>query len=142
MLYFRISIIRKNNLNKGYTKGEKIFIKVNAVSANWMVKQGDNSDGYYYPATITDSEHAKKGMTGNCDMYPNVVLELLRELVYEAGVDQKDIAIGDPLAHIYGHVYDIWHDEFPDVVYVDRSIANSWKNNDSCLNKRSCLLFR
>ncbi len=113
---------KKTQSDKGYTKGEKIFIKVNAVSSNWMVKQGANSDGYYYPTSVTDSEQAKKGLTGNCDLYPNLVLELLRELVYEAGVEQKDIAIGDPLAHIYGHVYDIWHAEFPDVVYVDRSI--------------------
>jgi hypothetical protein len=113
---------KKNQSDKGYTKGEKIFIKANAVSSNWMVKQGANSDGYYYPSNVTDSEQAKQGLTGNCDMYPNLVLELLRELVYEAGVDQKDISIGDPLAHIYGHVYDIWHSEFPEVVYVDRTI--------------------
>jgi hypothetical protein len=119
---FRAFNKKKINADNGYTKGEKIFIKVDGVSANWMVKQGNNSDGYYYPATLLESENAKKGMTGNCDMYPSVVLELLRELVYEAGVDQKDIAIGDPLAHIYGHIYDIWHNEFPDIVYIDRSV--------------------
>ncbi|MBK9389603.1 MAG: DUF362 domain-containing protein [Bacteroidetes bacterium] len=46
-------------------------------------------------------------------------------MVYEAGVDQKNISIGDPISHIFGHNYDIWHNEFPDVVYVDKTSENS-----------------
>jgi hypothetical protein len=45
---------------------------------------------------------------------------MLRELVNVAGIRQSDISIGDPIAHIFGHNYSIWHAEFPDVVYVDR----------------------
>ena len=41
------------------------------------------------------------------------------------GVEQKDISIGDPISHIFGHNYDIWHAEFPDIVYADRMSENS-----------------
>jgi hypothetical protein len=74
---------------------------------------------------MTDSDRAKQGLEGTCETYPNMVLELLRELVNEAGVDQKDISIGDPISHIFGHNYDIWHAEFPDVVYCDKMSDNT-----------------
>ncbi len=49
-----------------------------------------------------------------------VALEIIRELVYVVGVDEKDIAIGDPIGHIYNYNYEPWSNEFPDVVYIDK----------------------
>jgi hypothetical protein len=51
---------------------------------------------------------------------PYIVLELLRELVNELGVNQADISVGDPMTDIYGHNYDVWSKEFPGVAYIDK----------------------
>ena len=45
---------------------------------------------------------------------------MLRELVNVAGIRQQDIIVGDPISHIFGHNYSVWHAEFPDVIYIDR----------------------
>jgi len=55
---------------------------------------------------------------------PYAVLELLRELVNETGVDQADISVGDPMDPIYAHNYNVWVKEFPNVKYLDRSSTN------------------
>ena len=116
---------RKNSADRGYSKGEKIFIKINQGTANGKLRPDDIKNGFYIPKRMTDSDRAMQGLEGTCETYPNVVLELLRELVNEAGIEQKDISIGDPISHIFGHNYDIWHSEFPDVVYVDKTSENS-----------------
>jgi len=116
---------RKSKGEKGYSSGEKIFIKINQGTANGKLRPDDIKNGFYIPSKLTDSERANNGLEGTCETYPGVVLELLRELVNEAGVDQKDISIGDPISHIFGHNYDIWHAEFPNVIYVDKSFENS-----------------
>jgi hypothetical protein len=116
--------IKKNKTDKGYTKREKIFIKINQTTLNWILTQEEKDKGYYLPTRLTEGEKAKKSMDGTCETIPDIVSELLRELVNEVGIDQKDIAIGDPLVHIFGHLYDIWVAEFPEVVFVDRSSTN------------------
>jgi hypothetical protein len=112
---------RKGRKGNGYTAGEKIFIKINQGTANGKLREREWKTGFYVSKRITESEEAKNGFAGTCETYPNLVLELIRELVYVVGVDQKDIAIGDPISHIYGHNYDVWATEFPEVVYVDKS---------------------
>jgi hypothetical protein len=122
---FRNFNLRKNRENTGYRQGEKIFIKINQGTANGKLRQDDIKNGFYIPERLTDSEKAQQGFEGTCETYPNVVLEILRELVYEAGVSQNNISIGDPISHIFGHNYEIWHAEFPDVVYVDKASENA-----------------
>jgi hypothetical protein len=113
---------KKNNSNKGYTKGEKIFIKINQTSINsYRAGQGN---GYFLPETMTQSENAKAGKAGTCETQPYIPLEIIRQLVNVAGVDQKDIYIGDPMVHTYGFLCDIWRAEFPDINIVDRLNTN------------------
>jgi hypothetical protein len=57
---------------------------------------------------------------GTTETNPYVVLELLRELVNETGIDPEDIAVGDPMTDIYGHNYEVWHARFPGVIYIDK----------------------
>lgn len=121
---FRNFNSRKNGSEKGYTQGEKIFIKINQGTANGKLSKKDQQNGFYISEKLTESQEAKKGNTGTCETYPNVILEILRELVYVVGVDQKNIAIGDPISHIFGHNYEIWATEFPDLVYVDHTTSN------------------
>ncbi|HEX7585842.1 MAG TPA: two-component regulator propeller domain-containing protein, partial [Prolixibacteraceae bacterium] len=115
---------KKSKSDKGYTQGEKIFIKINQGTANGKLSKKDQNNGFYISERLTDSQAAKSGNAGTCETYPNVVLEILRELVYVVGVDQKNIAIGDPISHIFGHNYDAWVTEFPEVVYADHTTSN------------------
>jgi hypothetical protein len=115
---------RKNKVDKGYTTGEKIFIKINQGTANANIRQDGRINGYYFSKSLTETEGAKNGILGTCETNPGIVLEILRELVNVVGVEQKDISIGDPISHIFGHNYEAWSTEFPDVVYADRSSIN------------------
>jgi len=91
----------------GYTDGEKIFIRTNQVSA---------SGGTYDAATF---EIKYQGRYGMAETSPQVVLAILRQLVNECGVRQENISVGDPMKHMYKHVFDTWHNEFPNVLYID-----------------------
>lgn len=122
---FRSFNRKKNKEERGYRQGEKIFIKINQGTANAKLRSEDINKGFYIPERMTGSENAKRGYEGTCETYPNVVLELLRELVNVVGIDQKDITIGDPISHIFGHNYDIWATEFPDIIYADRA-SDKW----------------
>ena len=119
-LIFRSFNYKKSKSGKGYTKGEKFFIKVNQTTANGSIRRVNEKSGFDVPRRMLESQGANDGRYGTCETYPNVALEILRELVYVVGVDQKDIAIGDPIAHIYSYNYDTWATEFPDVVYIDK----------------------
>ncbi len=117
---FHSQNLRKTLKNKGYTKGEKIFIKINQGTARWVLNQEDKDNGYYFPKTLKPNEERRRISLGATETGPYVVLELLRELINELGVNQSDIAVGDPMTDTYGHNYDIWSSEFPKVVYTDK----------------------
>lgn len=108
---------------RGYSQGEKIFIKINQGTASWALSKEDQNNGYTVPKEIKQGQRRGR-FTGATETAPFVVLELLRELVNSAGVSQEDIYIGDPISHIFGHNYEAWHSEFPDVKYVDKFSDN------------------
>jgi len=93
----------------GYQNGEKIFLKIN-VTSSW----GANID-------LSDFSKIENQYYGVSETAPQLVLALLRQLVYVAGVPQELIYVGDPMKHIYRHCYELWHTEFPDVHYLDNS---------------------
>ena len=80
---------------KGYSRGEKIAIKLNM----------NNTFGY------VDNEELNSS--------PYVTLALLRSLVYDAGVPQDCITVSEPSRYITDALYNLCHSEFPDVRYVD-----------------------
>ncbi len=92
-----------------YVKGEKIFIKINATSS-WS--------GNFKTSDLTPVPNQYYGVS---ETSLASVLAVLRQLVKVVGVAQSDIYIGDPLKHIYKHLYDAWHTEFPNVHYLDYS---------------------
>jgi hypothetical protein len=99
-----------SNHNKGivnYVKGEKVFIKINATSA-WS--------GNFNPTDLTANAYISETSVAP-------VLAVLRQLVNVVGVAQSDIYIGDPMKHIYKHLYDVWHGEFPNVHYLDNTYS-------------------
>lgn len=91
----------------GYKKGEKIFIKINATSA-WQ--------GNFNRSDLTP---VKNDYYGISETSPQIILSVLRQLVNTVGAEQNDIYVGDPMKHIYKHMYDILHSEFPDVHFLD-----------------------
>lgn len=100
----------------GYKAGEIVFLKMNATSG-WS--------GNY---NNTDLTKVYKDFAGRVNQYyglsetsPGFILAVLRQLVYNAHVAQKDIYIGDPMKFIYKHIYDYLHAEFPDVHYLDHT---------------------
>jgi len=90
----------------GYSAGEKIFIKINAVHA-WST---------YSDLSIKDDPNY-----GNVDTSPQVILSLLRQLINKAGVPEEAIYIGDPYTQIFKHVYEKLSAEFPGVHYMSKS---------------------
>ncbi len=101
------AIFRYHNATRGkgatdYVRGEKIFLKLNATSAY---------AGNFDPADLTPRSFVSETSVG-------VVRAVLRQLVGVVGVDPRDISVGDPLKHIYRHLYETWHAEFPEVHYL------------------------
>lgn len=90
----------------GYSNGEIIFIKINTTSA-WDGNHEMNLD------RVNNNNYAI-GETS-----PHVVTSVLRHLINIAGVPQRNIYIGDPMKHIYADNFEKWHDEFPNVHYLD-----------------------
>ncbi len=117
---FRFFNNKKHQKNAGYSKGEKIFVKINQGTARWLLTQEDKDKGYYYPTKVDPDDTRTISSLAPTETGPYIVLEVLRELVNELGVDQADILVGDPMSDIYGHNYDIWVAEFPKVVYLDK----------------------
>ena len=104
------AIFQYHNATRGkgavnYVRGEKIFIKINATSA-WA--------GNFNPVDLTPYAFISETSVGS-------VRAVLRQLVNVAGVAPNDIYVGDPLKHIYKHLYEVWHGEFPGVHYLDNS---------------------
>jgi hypothetical protein len=109
----------KNGKKKGYSDGEKIFIKINQGTASWSLSKNDQDNGYTVSKEIKPGQRRGR-FTGATETSPFIVQEILRELINIAGVKQENIYIGDPISHIFGHNYEAWHAEFPEVNYVDK----------------------
>jgi hypothetical protein len=105
---FRYFNRQKGKGEIGYKNSETIFIKINQGCANW--------------STNNDFTR-RKGSLGYAETSPQVILAVLKQLVNEAGVPQNKIIVADPLSHIYSDNYKLLHDEFPDVIYGDRTKA-------------------
>jgi hypothetical protein len=96
---------KKGKGEVGYKNTETIFIKVN---------QGLGK------VTNPDLTRKEKAI-GYSETSPEIMLSVLKQLVYEAGVPQNKIIIADPTSHIYQDNYEMLHKEFPDVIYGDKS---------------------
>jgi hypothetical protein len=77
---FRYHNNKKHSANKGYTKGEKIFIKVNQHNTKAIFKPEDLDYGtFYYPSGLKTEESYKEKFLGSAETGPYIVLEMLRE---------------------------------------------------------------
>ena len=102
---------KKGRGARTFQAGEKIFIKINQGTASWLSNPTTlerNFDGWaagYAPVTETS---------------PEAILSILKELVDVKGINQADIYVGDPIAHVWEDTYQYLHDQYPDVKYVDK----------------------
>jgi len=118
---FRLFNSNKLNEKRGYKAGEKIFIKINQGQSRWVLVQKDKDNGFYLPKTLEASEQRRTSNFVPTEQGPYVVLEVLRELINDAGIPQENISIGDPMCPIWGHNYEVWSKEFPNVKYLDKN---------------------
>ena len=100
---------------RGYQVGEKIAIKINLTTCN--ARSGSstvNINGDYEKNNAYDGH-----WLNSVDAAPQLLVSLLRQLVYKVGVAQADISVGDPTGNFPKYLWDRLHPEFPDVVYLD-----------------------
>lgn len=123
---FRYHNQRRDLENRGYREGEKIFVKINQGTASWLV---NNMPEFGWPESggleaLTGAHQWKRNNFGATETGPFIVLNILRQLVYVAGIPQENIYVGDPMSIIFKHNYDIWYKEFPNIKYVDKRPAS------------------
>jgi Domain of unknown function (DUF362) len=94
----------RGNGSRGYRAGEKIAIKINLTTCN-----GADPKVYEKPASLRNA----------IDNSPQMLLTLLRQLVYVAGVAPDNISLGDPTALFPNYMWNALHPEFPEVRYFD-----------------------
>jgi hypothetical protein len=97
----------KGNGNIGYQPGEKFAVKVNLSTCNRRL------------GSVNTTTYEKISYLNNIDTSPQMIVALLRQLVYKLGVEQSDISVGDTSAYFPNHYWNICHTEFPDVNYID-----------------------
>lgn len=93
----------------GYKAGEKIIIKVNFVGC---IRIWDSRP-------VTKIEDYNLRSLDYMNTSPQVINALLRQLVDEVGVKQADITVGDTLCYFPNEYYNLCHDKFPDVRYLE-----------------------
>lgn len=94
----------------GYRPGEKITIKINLTTCN-----ADHANWIFNPTTYQKINYLDKS-----DTSPQMIVALLRQLVFKAGVEPNDIAVGDTVCIFPAQWWDICHTEFPEVTYFGR----------------------
>ena len=102
---FRYHNRKRGKGNVPYSKGEKIYLKLNRTTAS----SGMNSEY----KRLKD-----KPLTLAFETSPQVVLSMLRQLVHVAGVPQEYIYVGDAMRNIYQDEYVKYYAEFPHVNYL------------------------
>ena len=96
---------------RGYQAGEKIAIKINLTTCN--ARSGTST------VAITTTYEKQAGIMNTVDNSPQLLLSLLRQLIYTVGVDQTNISLGDPTGNFPRYMWNLLHPEFPNVHYFD-----------------------
>lgn len=109
---FRFYNKRNNKGDIGYTRGEKIFLKLNCTSAGSI---DPDTMGRNYKSTWLKASETS----------PQIVLAVLRQLVNKAGVPQSAIYVGDPQRNIFQESYEKFFAEFPEVNYLGNNLYNT-----------------
>ncbi|PLX00370.1 MAG: hypothetical protein C0593_01125 [Marinilabiliales bacterium] len=101
---------RKGLGELSYEPGQKIYIKINQGGAGWLTRDSDLAYGDGWQANSYP----------NAETSAPMAISVLEQLVNVYGVQEEDIYIGDPNAHILKDNYEQMVALFPDVKYIDR----------------------
>ena len=96
---------------RGYQPGEKIAIKINLTTCN--ARSGTGTVAIY------TTYEKQASIMNTIDNSPQMLLSLLRHLVYTVGVNQTNISLGDPTGNFPRYLWNMLHPEFPNVRYFD-----------------------
>ncbi len=97
---------KKLGTPSGYVAGETIFIKVNNGQAGWAINTTTLASGN---TTLPIAETT-----------PATVLAFVTQLVDSCGVPQDKIYIGEPMTHLFDHMYNPIHAKYPNIKYLDK----------------------
>ncbi len=105
-------LFRSHNQARGrgdrpYQPGEKITIKVNFVGFIRTV------------GSINTETYELEKWRDYMNTSPQMIAALLKQLTRAAGVQQVHIGVGDGLAYFPNEYYDMLHEQFPEVRYLD-----------------------
>jgi len=95
--------------NINYQAGQKITIKVNFVGFHFDI------------GTVNSTTYEIENWVDYMNTSPQMMLALLVQLIEVVGVSQSDISIGDSTAYFANQYYNVLHDVYPDVRYLDRA---------------------
>jgi hypothetical protein len=112
---------KKSGENRSYQTEETIFIKINQGTSSWLLTAAEKANGFAIQSSGEVQPSWRANHYAATETGPFVVLNILRQLVNVAGVPQENIYIGDPMAHIYDHNFQVWFNEFPNVKYADKT---------------------
>lgn len=113
---FRYFNQRHGRGDRGYQAGEKVSIKINLTTCNARSgTQTVNITGDYEKNNAYWDGH----WLNTIDNSPQMLLSLLRHLVYTVGVSPTNISLGDPTGNFPSFLWNKLHPEFPDVHYFD-----------------------
>ena len=101
---------------RGYQAGEKIAIKINLTTCN--ARSGSQTVDIY-GAYEKKNAYWDGHWMNTIDNSPQMLLSLLRQLVYNVGVMQTNIYLGDPTGNFPQYMWNELHPEFPGVHYFD-----------------------
>jgi hypothetical protein len=93
----------------GYKSGEKIVIKVNYVGCITV----------WSGRLVTNIEDYNLRSLDYMNTSPQMIIALLGQLVNEVGVNEEDITVGDTLCYFPNEFYNVCHEKFPNVRYLD-----------------------
>jgi hypothetical protein len=101
---------------RGYQAGENIAIKINLTTCNGRSGSATvDITGTYEK----QNQYADRHWLNTIDNSPQMLLSLLRHLVYTVGANQTNIYLGDPTGNFPKYLWDKLHPEFPKVHYFD-----------------------
>lgn len=104
---FRFHNKSRNRGDVGYTRGESVAVKINMNNLSSDSKTSNSSD-----AT------------------PAMVLSMVRQLVYNAGVPPTNIIIYDARRRIGDFIVQKITNEFAGVIFVQETVGNTWGNRE------------
>ncbi len=139
---FRYFNVNHGRGDRGYQAGEKIAIKINLAacwSGRWPTNYVDIYGTYEKQNNVAGDTHWRNTI----DNSPQMLLSLLRQLVYVAGVSPTNVYLGDPTGNFPKYMWDKLHPEFAGVHYFDNyggqgrmrtelsSVPFNWSTNAS-----------